>query len=317
MRPPPPTPLAALLLAVLSCQPAPAKAPSEEVPAAGRNGVERDAIERIFERNVVFMNSQDDSVLIVPWFFTATALTRSVGRRVQGALHRSGEWELFFRESWETPTTQAPWRIMPHGSMRIFVGLGEVVERIAFEEGPRQLEVILEEPLIRWNGARGVTFQLLEASLLLSNERTSGLILDMSRAALPGDPPTGDWALLASGDSLQIVLQNPEAGSAVSPGTFRAFARLDSRNLSWPDLSAEWTEIRSFQPARRDVPVAWRLIGPDREVEVELQVLGAHLEAGEGEGAQLPIEALFSVVGTVRFGELLYPVRGFLRHLQS
>lgn len=316
MRPPPPTSLAALLFAVLSCQPAPEQAPGQEVPAADRNGVERDAIERIFERNVVFMNSQDDSVLIVPWFFTATALTGSVGRRVRGALHRSGEWELFFRESWETPATRAPWRIMPHGSMHILVGLGEVVERIAFEEGPRQLEVILEAPLIRWNGARGVTFQLLEASLLLSNERTSGLVLDMSRAALPGDPPTGDWALLASGDSLQIVLQNPEAGSAVSPGTFQAFVRLDFRDLKWQDLNAVWTETRSFQPARRDIPVAWRLTGPDQEVEIELQVVGAHIEAGEGEGAQLPIDALFSVVGTVRFGELVYPVRGFLRHVQ-
>ena len=141
---------------------------------------------------------------------------------------------------------------MPHGNMRIFVGLGEVLERITFEEGQRQLEVILEEPLILWSGARGVTFQLMEASLLLSNERTTGLLLDMNRAAFPGDSPVGDWALLASGDSLQLVLQNPEAGSAASPGTFRGFARLDRRFLGgWIDRRVTAWEDKHYAAVRR------------------------------------------------------------------
>ena len=48
----------------------------------------------------------------------------------------------------------------------------------------------------------------------------------------------------------------------------------------------------------------------------ELAVQTAHIEAGQGAGPLLPVEALFEVSGTLRVAEATYPVRGLVRHFQ-
>jgi len=149
---------------------------------------------------------------------------------------------------------------------------------------------------------------------VLGDRTVSGLGLDMARSWTPADRH-GDWAFLVSGDSLQVVLHSPTLRPPGS-GAWRGWARLDFRQLRWPVLTMQWPDLRAFEQARRDVPVAWSIAAPDGEVRVELSAAGAHLEAGEGEGAQLPVRGVFGVVGTLSFEGGLYPVRGLVRHIQ-
>jgi predicted small lipoprotein YifL len=309
-----------LLLLVLLSLAGCSREPPEEAPPGRLVAAPPDSSQefqgREYERNIVFLTARSDSALLVPWLLRARTLPGGVHRQARGFLARGEEWEPFLSETWETPPTRTPWRLLPRGRMRLVVGENDGLERLVFEEGPRQLEVALGAALAEWTGPRGEVFRLMNGSLVLSSAPVPGFVLDMSRARRARDPEGGDWGVLLSGDSLQVVLHAPEAMAVPTPGTFRGWARLHGQELEWPDLRVTWGEMRAFQRARRDVPVEWIATSADGDVMAELQVRTAQIEAAPGEGPQLPVEAIFEVEGAVRIGESSYPVRGLLRHFQ-
>jgi hypothetical protein len=65
------------------------------------------------------------------------------------------------------------------------------------------------------------------------------------------------------------------------------------------------------------VPVVWALATPDGRLEGRLEVRSAQLEAGEGEGPQLPVDAIFEVAGTLTIEGVDHAVRGLFRHTQG
>jgi hypothetical protein len=272
---------------------------------------------RIYERNFVFTTLAGDSAFLVPWMMTAQTRPGGVHRHARGFLARGSSWEPFYDEEWETPPTRTPWRILPHGSLRLLVGDGEAVEAVLYSAGQRQLELELSGvPLVEWTGMRGQIFRLIEGAAYLLDQRVPGTILDMSRVHGADEATQGDWAFLVSGDSLQMVVENSAATPPGTPGGYKAWSRLDFRDLHWPTITVDWAEVNAFQPARQDVPVSWTLTSsdPDTPFEGVLQVQSAHIEAGAGDGPLLPVDALFIVAGTVRIEGRTYPVRGVFRH---
>ena len=273
---------------------------------------------RIYERNFVFATLGGDSAFLVPWLMTAQTRPGGVDRQARGFLARGTTWENFYDQSWETPPSRAPWRILPHGSLRLLVGDGEVVEGVIFSEGPRQLELELSGgPLMEWTGTRGQIFRLLEGAAYLSDQRVGGFVLDMTRVHGAEEAAQGDWAFLTSGDSLQVILENPTAAPPGTQGASRAWARLDFGDLQWPALTIDWADVRSFQPARQDVPVSFTITSERDDMGGVLQVRSAQIQAGAGEGPLLPVDALFLVEGTLRIEGRSYPVRGLYRHTRS
>ena len=81
----------------------------------------------------------------------------------------------------------------------------------------------------------------------------------------------------------------------------------------------EWSAVRSFEEARRDVPVEWeiRSIGSlDGGVQISLASAGMELRAESGAGPILPVTGLYQVTGwAVLDGDSL-EVRGLVRHVQ-
>lgn len=303
----------AATLATVACgspETAPDRAPEAEEASAPGN-----FRGRTYERNFVFTTLSGDSAFLVPWLMSAHTRPGGVDRRARGALARGSTWEAFYDSSWETPPTRVPWRIIPHGSLRLVVGEGDAVEEILFAEGTRKLELELSgAPLIEWAGARGQVYRLVEAAVYLSDQRVAGLALDMARVHGVDLGAEGDWAFLVSGDSLQVVIENPTAAPPGELDACRAWARLDFRDLQWPAVTVDWAEVRAFQPARQDVPVSWTLTSPDGDLEGVLQVQSAHIEAGDGPGPLLPVDALFLVSGTLNVEGRSFPVRGLFRH---
>jgi hypothetical protein len=267
-----------------------------------------------YERNFVFTTLGDDSTFVVPWFLETTTRPGTVIREARGWLNRSGTWEAFYAEQWETPPTRVPARVLPYGSLRFVVREGDAVDGIIFDEGLRNLEVALGDVLTEWAGPRGEVFQLLEGSLYLADQRVGGVVLDMARGSSAESPPGGDWAFLTSGDSLQLVLEGTSEHDADSSPTYLAWARLDFRDLQWADLAVDWTETSAFQPARRDVPTSWTISRPDGDVHGVLEVTSANVTPGSGDGPVLPVRALFEVAGTIVIEGRTFPVRGLFTH---
>ncbi len=303
----------ALVAAIgLGCD-VPETAPADSPEAPGATPPPGNFRGRIYERNFVFTTLGGDSALLVPWFIGARTRPGGVDRRARGWLLRGSTWEAFYDESWGTPPTRAPWRILPFRGLRLIVGAGDAVEGVIFSEGSRQLDLELASPLIEWAGARGQTFRVLEAAVYLADQRIEGAALDMSRARRVEDGAPRDWAFLTSGDSLQVVLESSDVTSPEGTGTYRGWARLDFRDLQWPSLTVAWAEVRAFQPSRQDVPVSWTISSEDAGVAGGLQVESAQILAGEGDGPLLPVDALFMVSGTLSVDGASYPVRGLFR----
>jgi hypothetical protein len=276
----------------------------------------RDFPGRSYERNFVFTTVTGDSLLIVPWLFETTTQPGTVVREARGWLDRSGTWDAFFAERWQTPPTRIPARVLPHGSLKLVVRDGNAVDGIIYDEGDRNLELALGSVLMEWGGPRGEVFQLLDGSLYLSDRRLGGIVLDMARGSSAETPRAGDWAFLASGDSLQLVLQGESEHQGEPLPAYRGWGRLDLRNLQWSPLTVDWVETNAFQPARRDVPVSWTISSPDGELQGTLEVSSADVRAGQGSGPVLPVQALFEVEGTVTIEGRTFPVRGLFRHEQ-
>ena len=266
----------------------------------------------LYERNVVFMTVGTDSAIIVPWFFRASSSAEGVEREVEGWLQRGGLWEPFFGDQWSSEPTRTPSRIQPRGSMDLVVGVGGTLERILFEEGQRQLEVVIGEGTSDWSGNRGETFRVHRGEAVFGDQRVEGVVLDMNRARFRDAPEPGEWMFLTGPRRLAILIVSPGG----SP-SYTAWGRRGEDEFRWPEVLMSWTTVRSFETARRDVPVEWLIRSPNGELEVTLANASMELRAQEGQGPVLPVDGLFQVTGSVVLGGESLEARGLVRHVQG
>jgi len=285
-------------------------------PETPETGAE-DGPREFFERHLVFVSSRSDSTLMVPLSFRAAANDQNVAREVRAWLDRSGEWEPFFMDVWRTAPSRSPWRILPRGPLRLIVGPQDALERVVFEEGPRRLELSPGTSLSEWAGPGGEAIRVQEGSLVLSDRRVDGWILDIARGWREPSAPPGDLAFLASGDSLQMVLQGQtEEGDLEGETLWRAWARIEFRDQLWDRVIVKWTGALTYEPARRQIPDGWSLSTADTTLVGTLDVRSSDLATGAGDGPMLPVEAVFEVTGTIRVEGRDFPVHGVIRHAQ-
>ena len=292
---------------------------TEPDPPAETGGTEIDADAArgsvpIYERSFAFAGFAGDSVILVPWLLRTSAGQDSVVREANGWLGRRGTWDAFYAERWTTAPTRAPSRILPHESLRLLVQEDDVIDGIVFADGARRLELALGEVRSSWGGPRGESIELVEGVGYVADQRVEGTIVHMARASAGGVAPGGDWALLMSSDSMQLVLAaDVEHGSETEP-VYRGYANDRGSERVWTEMRLTWTATEAFPPARRDVPVAWRVAAADGSLTGELTRVSSDIQAGTGSGPLLPVRALYEVEGTVRMAGRTYGVDGLLVH---
>ena len=262
-----------------------------------------------YERHLAFFAVEDENPLVVTWSFSANTRRDAVDREARIWLARGGVWDPFFRSSWAAPATRAPWRIVPHEGIRIIVGERDALTALLYRGEGRELETWLGEALAGWSSRPGELIQVREASTLLSESAATGTLVDISFAREASQATPGSWALLIS-ENIQVFLRGPFDAAADS--TFQGWGTLRARNFDWPEVAVTTTRSRAFEPARRDVPVAWRFQSPDADLTGRIEAMSTHMEAGEGPGAQLPLIAISEVEGSITLETVPYPVRGVL-----
>lgn len=306
--------LALLLFSALGACDEPSADPPAEPTQPGEVASSRGGASPTYEQSFVFASVSGDSVFLVPWLMRSTVHPDSVMREARGWLERSRVWDAFYAESWSTGPTRTPARILPFGNLRLLVQQGDVVDGIIFEDGARRLELAFDEVRATWGGPRGEAIAVVDGAAYLSDERVEGVIMHMARASSGGTPPGGDWALLVGDDSLVLVLAGDEEHGDDREPVYRGWAQLGTQERLWTDVSLGWDGTQAFPPARRDIPVSWRITSEGRLIEGNLEVVSADIQAGEGPGPLLPVRALYEVAGEVSLPEGEYVVRGLLVH---
>ncbi|MGI9627272.1 MAG: hypothetical protein ACR2QM_10590 [Longimicrobiales bacterium] len=304
----------ALLAGTLACSdPAPERTAVGGVGPAGE-ALAADSARggRTYQRSVVFIDLSSDTTMFVPWEFENRSEPGGVARSIRGWLGRGGQWALFMEDDWVTSPSRAPWRILPRGPARILMESDDALQSIFYQEGLRDLGVDIGPLLVEWRGQRGEIYRLSEGSARLSETTTDGLILDVSTARLTGEVEPAEWGLLVGEDGSRLLLADPEG-----PGEYRAWLRGGEQDLTWPEVTVEWAETRSFERARREIPVLWRFRSADGQLTGEFESVSSHFKALDGEGAILPALGVYEVRGTVTVDGNETEVGGFLRHFQS
>ena len=195
--------------------------------------------------------------------------------------------------------------------MDLVIGDGGTLERIVFAVGQRQLEVVIGEGTSDWGGSRGETFRVHQGAAIFGDQRVEGVVLDMTRARLRESVEPGEWMFLTGPRRLAIVVEAPGGSPA-----YTGWGRMGEEEFRWPEVQVEWSSVRSFEEARRDVPVEWLVRSSDGELELILTSAGMELQAHDGEGPILPVDGLFQVTGSVVLAGDSLEVRGLVRHVQ-
>jgi hypothetical protein len=196
--------------------------------------------------------------------------------------------------------------------MDLVVDLGGTLQRILFAEGQRQLEVVIDEGMSDWSGNRGETFRVHQGAAVFGDQRVEGIVLDMNRARFRDGPEPGEWMFLAGPGRLAILVESPGGSPA-----YTAWGRRGEEEFRWPEVDVIWSAVRSFEEARRDVPVQWEIQSLDGDLHLTLASAGMRLQAGTGEGPVLPVDGLFQVTGLVVLDGDSLEVRGLVRHVQG
>jgi hypothetical protein len=273
---------------------------------------------RSYERHVVFLGSRGDTMVVVPWSFTSRTRAGGVDREIRGWIYREGGegWESVFSERWESSPSRVQWRILPRGPVRLIVGGQDALEAILYQGGARSMEVASGTLMVEWSGQRGQSFRVHDATTFFSEHSVNGTLLDMSRAWASNERPGGDFVFLVSGSSLQVVCEDQTPANVEQGGEFACWGRVLFGDREWRGVRLAWNEVRAFEAARRDVPVAWEIRSPDGTLGGRIASVSQILEAGEGEGPVLPLSGLYRLTGTVLVEDREFPVEGFLKHRQ-
>ena len=268
-----------------------------------------------YERNLVLMTMSGDSAIVVPWLFRTESTADGVVREVGAWMSRGDAWEAFYFERWLTESTRAPFRIHPRGPLDLVIGNEGALEAVLYEEGSRQLETVLDEPLTDWRGVRGTTFRVHRGALFLSSQRLEARVVDMTRSRHLDQPAAGDWIYLQAGPDLSLVLEAPVA-EPTGAVPYTGWALMKGEQLEWPDVEVRWSELRSYEDARRTIPAAWKIRSRDGQLTGTLSSTASHLQVGGGVGPLLPVQGLFRVQGSLTIAGDSIVVRGIVLHIQ-
>ena len=265
-----------------------------------------------YHRTVAFVDTASDTTMFVSWDFENHMLADSTDRTLRAWFGRGAQWILFADEAWTTTTSRrAPWRIVPRGATRMIVGHDDALREIYYQAGIRDLSLRIGDAAIEWIDSRGGRYRLLHGVARLPGEERSGWVLDVSGARTGTSTGSGEWALLVADNQQEFLLSDAEGS-----GRYRVWARMDGEERFWPSVAVSWGETRSFERARRDIPVLWRLRSSDGSLRGEFQSVSAHHLTLDGTGPILPVLGVYEVEGTVNADDRRVAVKGFLRHHQ-
>jgi len=228
----------------------------------------------VYERRIIFLGPGQrlPSAAVVDF----VALSDSVGvrRGVRARLADGADWTRLMDEGWEMDRMRDPWRLVPHGPLRLVVGDGGELNALVFR---RDAEVRLESggALAGYSPDPGTQLVLRDARLAIGPELVHGILLDaqLGRAL---DPTTGrNGSDLADEDTdgraTPAAQRGAEALLIDAAGYYLILAASAAGQVGWIHHDGN-DDVRrgarlsavGWQPGEGGIQIAnaWQLVGP-------------------------------------------------------
>lgn len=186
-----------------------------------------------YAQRLIFLPPDPRMTAGVLFDFAVRADETSVHRAMQAWLVREGQWSALGSDRWQAPAMRAPWRLVPHGPLRVITGRDGELGALLFERPGAPLRIGATTSVGEWNPAANVYVRLRDAGLGSVDIPIQGTLVNV-RFNLG---PTTDVALepirreayLTNGRGMFLVLF---AGSQSTTGWLHDGAR----DRSWDQL---------------------------------------------------------------------------------
>lgn len=195
-------------------------------PAAAHDraarGTRRERRPAVYDRELLFVGEMADTLLAAVLDFSAI-VDSTIVRSAHAWLGRNGAWESFLETSWEMQPMRDPWRIVPHGSLRLVVGQAGEIEALLYRQTGHTLRLAPGRTVAEWSTGGGARLRLRPAELRLGGETVGGILLDV-QAGRTLDPRGRALARTTPGGALARTTP----GAAAARTTTGALSRADA-----------------------------------------------------------------------------------------
>lgn len=254
------------------------------------------------------VSDRDASVL---FDFGARVDSAGVERSLQAWTAQDGAWTALDSAVWRIDRMREPWRMVPHGPLRLLVDADGDLEALVYRRETDPLRLLAGEVIGEWSPAQNARLRIRRAEVVVADGPRSGVLVDAhyrvdSLVASPADSVGA--AYLTDGRGTHFVLLH----GVVDDGA--AWMREGARNRTWRGVRIEPTSFASAATAGdadttaaagaapERTPTAWRLAAEDAAVSGELRIVGDSGRPG-----------LYDVRGTVEVDGRRFIVHGVLR----
>lgn len=273
-----------------------------------------------YERSYTFATERQGQPLAAPFAFQARPRADRHERSARGWLARGPVWDPFLDERWSAAAVGGPWRVLPHGALRLAVGGAAGIERLWFESGERRLRLEIGSPRTGWQGGERERFRVLSGTLVLGAEAIEGPVLEemrVLRQPARGAPSFArDRLILVDGSGfLLYLLHEHPAGPTGTQG--RSWVLAAGMEEARQEGSVSWPEVRPLEAARRDIPLRWAFEAAEADVRGEVSSIAYSSSVGEERAGRRAVEIRYTVEGWLEMDGERREVRGVVRHEQG
>jgi hypothetical protein len=245
-----------------------------------------------FDRRLLFLGPGAELASAAVFDFGSLSDSVGVKRGVRARITEGGRWVPLVDEGWEMGVMRDPWRLVPHGSLKIVVNdrgeLTSLIHRTDTTTVRLGLGVVLAEQ----SPDGGTQLVLRQATLEIDGDPTNGVVLDaqLGRAVAPAPAPSAPAA--GPGDS--ATAEEPDTALSPTPaarpgaeafvvdggGYSLVLAPASGGDLAWVHSAGRsdvlrgarmeavaWTETGE---AATQVPTAWHIGSPQDRVTGQL-----------------------------------------------
>lgn len=240
---------------------------SERPGAAATNGRSgREGTAATYDRSFLLLSLRADTPVAAALEFTAVE-GPTVIRRTAGAwLARDRTWMELLDQAWETEPMREPWRLVPHGPLRLVVGEGNEIEALIHRAESTGFRLEPSPPLAEWGAGDAVQLRLRRGTLSLGRESFVGLLLDLQTGAPLTQPGEAEVVFVTDGQSASLVVARG------ADGRTGAWLRRDTEALEWDRVTL--TPIPAEGAGPGAAPGGWRIAEPTGSLLGELDIQG-------------------------------------------